>query len=193
MINLLPQDNRKNIRAGRFNIILVRYIWLFSIIGVLVLASVSAGVYLVAAEKIRYDDDITRVTGENQALKNVKAQATDFAQNLKLAKTILGNSRSTVDFVSQITAAIPNGVVLDSLVIDNSSAVTQVAQPITFSFRARTLDNVTALKTAMQNSPLFDKVNIVQATVNPEVEGVYKVTASVSTIIKPLAAKGSTP
>jgi Tfp pilus assembly protein PilN len=191
VINLIPDHYRKDIKAGRLNTVLSRYVILFGVIGILVVSSVAAGTYFVSMDKNRYQQQQTDIEAQNAALSDVKKQAMEFADNLKMAKTILSNSRSTTDFVSGIAATIPSGVVLTSLTIDNKTTTPATAvTPTIFSVQATNIDKITELKANMQKSSIFSKVNIQQVSIPTVTTPTkYPVTASVSVVIQAAEAK----
>lgn len=120
MINLLPDDHKQQIRAGRTNVLLVRYIAMLST-AIIVLGGLVVGAYLVlnvtresAQAKV---DDNDRQVADYIAIRN---EAEQFRSDLATAKTILDNEIAYSKLIYRIADALPSGTALDSLELDSA-------------------------------------------------------------------------
>jgi Tfp pilus assembly protein PilN len=182
MINLLPPDEKREIQAGRSNILLLRY-------NILLVISVG---FLMAAIGIVYVYLGNTKAGAEQTIKENQAKVVDFAatekeanefkNNLSIAKQILDKEVTYTKVILDISALLPKGVVLDSL---NLVAKT-FGTPVTLNARAKNVDSAIALKTAFQNSPLFSNVNFQSISTG---EGDYPVQVNLNVTINKEASK----
>ena len=186
MINLLPDERKQIIRAGRMNVLLLRYNML-TLAAIAVMAIVCLGFYFILqSERSNALSTNKANTKQEVALNNVKQAANDYRKNLNGAAQILNNSTSYTDVIVAITKLIPTGVVLDSLDLSSSS----FGQQDTFSAHATTYAAAIQLKQNFQSSKLFSNVffqtltnaNAVSTngTSNPEK---YPITISISALL----------
>lgn len=163
MINLLPYDTKRQIIAGRTNVLLVRYLILIGI-SIVFLAAVSAAVYFVLMNS---RDSALGAVKTNEAKESVyssvQAEATTFRTNLASASTILSQSVPYSNVMISIAEALPPGVVIDSLTL---SAAT-LGVPITLNAHAKSNTAALQLKTNFTNSPIFSNVSIQSLTSAP--------------------------
>lgn len=183
MINLLPPNEKRELRAGRTNFLLVRYniallvalVFLFAAIGVVF-------VYLnntKASAQATIEENKTKVAG----YATVQSQATQFRSNLTTAKQILDKEVTYTKVILDIAQILPQGVVLQNLNLDSATFGTEtmlVAQ-------ATNYDRALALKAAMEKSPLFSNVHF--ATITAGSEGAYPLTVNMSVTINKEATK----
>lgn len=154
MINLLPDDQKKNIRAARMNVTLLRYN--FILFGVL--AAISATFALLylglqSDQKIANDNKSANQTLASKYAKD-QAEITDYAKNLKLARGILDNTVSYTALINAMTELLPSGVILDSI---NFQAA-NIGQQTTFSAHAKSYTKAVELKERFQKSTIFSNV-----------------------------------
>jgi Tfp pilus assembly protein PilN len=160
MINLLPDQNKRNIVAARTNVILLRYN-LLTVAAIALLASFYGASYVIM-HTIQLDaqtknaDSVAKVT----ALASVKSAADAYRNNLTIARTILDKSVNYTDTIIAITKLLPNGIILDSLSLDATSFST----PMTLTAHAKDYAAATQFKQNFQSSSLFSKVYFVSLT-----------------------------
>jgi hypothetical protein len=186
MINLLPDERKQNIRAGRMNVLLLRYN-MFTLAAIAAMAVVCLGFYFILqSERSNALSTNSTNTRQESALANVKRAASDYRTNLNGAKQILNNSTSYTDVIVAITKLVPSGVVLDSLDLTSSS----FGQQDTFSAHATTYAAALQLKQNFQSSKLFSNVffqtltnaNAVNTTAASTPEK-YPITVSISALL----------
>jgi Tfp pilus assembly protein PilN len=184
MINLLPPANKRQIRAGRSNTLLIRYN-LF-LVGALGFLFVAIGFVYFYLSNTRANAEAT--VHENQAkvvgYKQVEQEANEFKNNLAVAKQILGKEVVYTKAMLSIAALMPKGVVLESLDLDAKTFGTET----TLMARAKTVDDAVALKNSFQSSPLFSNVHLKSIT-TLETGGAYPQSVSVNVTINKDAAK----
>lgn len=185
MINLLPQDERRQLYAARTNTLLIRYnIALVASVVFLGLAVAVVYFYLTTAMAVSQQtitDNESKATG----YAAVQSQAEIFRSNLSIAKQILDGEVAYTNVAIAIAALMPPGTVLDKLNLDSSTFGT----PTTLTAQAKNYDNAIALKDAFQKSPLFSDVNFQSITANEGGLAGYPYTVNLNVTIKKEAAK----
>lgn len=185
MINLLPPDQLRELRAARANTLLLRYnIFLVGILVFVVLALIVVYFYLTtiqsAAETTKRDND-AKVT----SYAHINTEATAFRSDLANAKSILDKEATYSKTVLMIASQLPSGVVLDTLNLDASTFGT----PTVLALKARDQNAALAAKEAFQKSPLFSDVHFTSLSTSKGSSDNYSVVANLSVVISKDAAK----
>lgn len=189
MINLLPPDERRQLRAARANTLLLRYnIIMVGVLIFIVLALVVVYFYLSSA-KAHADsvvaDNNSRVTSYAQ----VNSQAETFRTSLTNAKSILDKEIFYSKTILLLARQLPSGVVIDTLNLEPAT----FGAPTTLALRAKDRSSVLAAKDSLQKSPLFSDVHLINITSASSKSGSggsgYPVSASLSVVISKDAAK----
>lgn len=158
MINLLPYDYKKEIRAGRANTILMRYISILSI-GVVILGGIFGGAYVVIYGA--HQNALATVEA-NQAQEAefaaVRERANSFRSDLATAKTILDKQVIYSKIIYDIADAVPSGIVLDSVELSPET----LGSSVTLSASARTNSDAIKLKDEFtKQASLFTDVKLI--------------------------------
>lgn len=185
MINLLPPDQLRELRAARANTLLLRYnIFLIGILVFIVLSLVVVYFYLAtiqsAAEATKRDND-AKVT----SYARINSQADAFRKDLASAKDILDQEATYSKTILTIAGQLPSGVVIDTLSLDASTFGT----PTVLALKARDQASALAAKEAFQKSPIFSAVHFTNLTTAKSASDGYPVTANLSVVISKDAAK----
>jgi Tfp pilus assembly protein PilN len=155
MINLLPDEIKRQIRAGHTNANLVKYMIILGI-ALLFLAGIAAGAY---ASLTNSDDSAQSLINASNVkagvYSSVQAQATALTSSLANAKAVLDKQVSYSKVLIGIAQVLPTGVIIDSLTLND----TTLGTPITLQAYAKTTADALALKQQLQNSPLFSNVS----------------------------------
>lgn len=186
MINLLPDDSKKQIRAARSNVILFNYIVII-FLAVIFLFGVFAAVYIVLTNtKVSAENVIKDNRSRTTSYNTVRQQSEVLKQSLSSTKSILDKEVVYSKVLTGIAGAMPTGVVINNL----SLTPTTLGSPITLQAYAKTTDDALKLKDSFQKSPLFSSVSFQSLT--PGVASVasgYPIGISLSLIINKSAAK----
>lgn len=154
MINLLPENEKRDIRAARTNVTLLRYN-IITFIAILILVAFCFAFYMILSNsKARALQTYDANNQKTATLANVRAAADSYRSNLTVAQTILQNGISYTDIIIAITKLLPSGVILDSL---NLNATT-FGQQTRFSAHATTYAVAEQLKQNFQTSKYFTNV-----------------------------------
>jgi len=160
MINLLPPALKKDINAGRVNVILVRYIWillvLFAVLGAFVMFTIFALRGIQATAESQISDNAQKASSYTP----IQIRATTFQSNLAIAKSILSRQTNYSTIILDISAHIPSGVVLENLSLDSKTFGT----PMEIRAKARSREAANNLKDSLESSNLFRDVQFKSLT-----------------------------
>lgn len=186
MINLLPEDDKRQLNAARTNTLLVRYnIALIAAIAFAGLAMAIVYFYLntaMATSRQTISDNEAKATG----YAAIQSEASVFRSNLAIAKQILDAEVAYTKVAVAIAGLMPTGTVLDKLNLDSSTFGT----PTVLTAQAKSYDSALALKDAFQKSSLFSDVHFQSITTGGtgEANG-YPYAINLNVTIKKEAAK----
>lgn len=180
MINLLPPLLKKDINAGRVNVILVRFIWLLILSFAIVGAFVVFTTLVLQGIKASAESQIADNAQKAGSYTPVQLRAATFQANLATAKSILSKQTNYSTIILEISAHIPNGVVLESLSLDAKTFGT----PIEIRAKARSRDAANALKDSLESSKIFKDVQFRSLTNNPDASGYAMLVVLQATIDK---------
>jgi Fimbrial assembly protein (PilN). len=151
MINLLPPDAKAEIHAGRANRLLVRYLFLFTGLMILLFASIAASIYIMMSTKAQAIATIDEANKQSVSLHEEQQKVTQFISDLKIAKQILGSQTNYSTILLRIASIIPSGVTIDNLSLDSSN----FTKPVTITAHAKDDAAALALKNALTSSDYF--------------------------------------
>ncbi|MDB5179682.1 MAG: Fimbrial assembly family protein [Candidatus Saccharibacteria bacterium] len=156
MINLMPDDAKKEIHSARLNVILSRYIIviLFAF-GFLVL--LLAGSYVVLTQTKQTAQRLIDANGTKaDVYSSTKAQVEALSSSLSQTKTILDQEVLYSNVLMHIAQQMPAGTVLSGITLNAASFT---GTPVTLKAYAKTTDDAVALRQKFQSSPIFTNVN----------------------------------
>jgi len=156
MINLLPPLHKQEIRAGRTNVLLLRYMGL-TLVNMGLIAVLLVTVYFSLTQSAEgANQRIADNQQRTQSYAETKKAAEDFRSDLTVAKLILDKDVHYSQLIYKISNALPKGVVLDSLNVDSQTLGTS----ITLSASASSYSNAIGLKRAFEaRTDLFSDVH----------------------------------
>lgn len=182
MINLLPPDTKRQLRAARSNRLLLRYNFLLIGAFVFLLAALGVVYMYLSNTKSVAEATITDNRAKVSDYATIQAQANTFRQNLSSAKQILDDDISYTKVILAISKVLPSGVVLNTLSLDSKA----FGNPTTLAADVRDYPTVLTLKNALQASNLFSNVSI--QSITGGVDGAYPLSVNLNvTILKDAA------
>lgn len=186
MINLLPDQRKKEIAAGRINVILWRYCMVSLLLGMLLFAI--TGVFYAMLLNTR-----NKAIAENQesqqkiaAYRDTQQQFNTLKKNIAVAKTILSKDISYSKLAITIGQAIPSGIVLQSLDLNAAN----FGKPTTLNAMGRSYDDALRLKSSLEASPIFHNVHIESVS---QAETTSKATYTTAIVMSVVIKPGDTP
>ena len=147
---------KKELRAARANVTIMGYI------GILLLTAVPlAGIFLVG---IWINNNDKLVAEKNLAFSqqildqygSIKKDAQTLASDIVSAQSILSGGVSFGDLLTSIAASVPQGVILNNLTLGASQKA-----PLDINGRAKSYDDAVNLKNSLEQSDIFENVNII--------------------------------
>lgn len=187
MINLLPPEAKRQIRAGQSNVLLLRYcITTLMLAGVLAVAIIGV-YYIITASQRNAEQGIQKSNEKIASYQDTVREYTDFSNNLTTAKAIIGKDVRYSIISRRIGQALPPNVVLESLTLD----ATKFGTPLVLNARGKSYDDAIALKTKLEKSTLFDDVHLVSVAraTSEGNTGDYPVSIAISVVIRQEVAK----
>lgn len=167
MINLLPDDIKKEIKAARMNVVLLQYNF-YTLLAVCIMLGLCLVFYIFLNSSLTTAQSTSEENKSALAsLQAVRASAEDYKKDLTLAKTIFDNSISFTEVIFAITKIVPAGVVLDNVDL----SLDDFGKPILFAAHAEDYDKATMLKDAFEKSNVFDNVYLQNLSVAANDQG----------------------
>lgn len=183
MINLLPDESKKEIRAARTNVTLLKYIFVLGA-GVVFLAAIAGSIYFILlGTQTSAESIIKNNQSKTSAYSSAQEQAQALRAGLANAKAILDKEVRYSKVITGIAALMPEGAVLDSLSLSPATFGT----PTTLTIYAKSTEAALAVKNNFQTSALFSNVTFVSISSGAQ-GGSYPITASLSLTINKDAA-----
>lgn len=184
MINLLPIENKKEIRAARANRLLVRYN--FMLLGAVAFLMLATGIVYIYLTNTKSSTEQT-IAENNQKVSSyavAQAQANNFKSNLTTAKQILDREVTYTKVILEIAHLLPPGVTLNTLSLDAKTFGTET----TLVANAKSYAAALSLKDSFQNSKLFTNVHF-QSISSGDSVGAYPYVVNLNVTIQKDAAK----
>ena len=161
MINLLPEDQKKQIRAARLNIVLVRYNFMLVFFIVFLFACLGFAYYYLSTAHQLAENAISENTQKESDYATIKTEADTFRSELATAKTILDDQVSYAKAALNISKLLPDGTSLNSLRLDEKSFSTPLVLTVNIANEQAAIE----LLNNFRNSPLFSNVTKGKITV----------------------------
>jgi Tfp pilus assembly protein PilN len=185
MINLMPDIDKKEIRAARANVILGRYIYIV-LLAFAFLLLLLTGSYVVLTQT---KDSATKLMDANSSKAAVysatRAQVDELSSRLVQTKTILNQEVLYSNVLMNIGQQMPAGTVLDKITLNSASFT---GTPVTLKAYAKTTANAVALREKFQSSPIFTNVNFSSVTDSAGIPG-YPVSVTMTLVVTKAATR----
>ncbi len=180
MINLLPYDIKRQIRAARTNTILIRSLFFLGCgTAFLVVACMTTYFFITNSQEATTNSLKTT----NSAA--ITSQVNTIKTNLASVNQILNDQISYKTVLIGITNALPSGVIVDSLSLSNNSFNEETA----IKLHATSSSVTNELKNNFQESSLFSSFTIESATTDKNGTADYPIAITIHIILNRGAAK----
>lgn len=154
MINLLPDEMKKEIVAARHNILLIRYI-LMSLLAIGSLYMVtSSSEQILSNTKDSAEELIATNTTEAGVYSETKQKVTELSTKLSSARTILDQEVKFSDLITGMAALMPEGTIIKELKLNKEN----LSSPTTIIAFGKTTESILEMQTAFRGSMLFSSV-----------------------------------
>lgn len=164
MINLLSNEQKRDIRAARINVTLLRYAIMLVILALVIGVIYGLGFWLVEQDKRAMNVKLQSQGEQSKTFSDVEQEADNFRQNLLIAKQILSKETSYSTFLTTLAKDMPSGSLLTNFSIGGSQAAVVAQKGMTLDARTTSYAKVLELKASLEKSTLFENVNIVSAS-----------------------------
>ncbi len=154
MINLLPYENKKQLRAARHNVILAKCM-IFLMSGILFLTIACFGAYSL----LRPGKSSGSAATDKESL-SIISQANDIKSDIALSKNILNKHVKYSDIILELAGSLPSGVIISNLSINSTSLMS----PIQLTLQAVSEEKAQETKNNLNKSAMFSKASIISVT-----------------------------
>jgi len=180
MINLLPNETKRQIRAARINVNLIKYL-IFSIFAATFLALACATTYLfiINTKPVNNNAAITTNQSNSTNYDIAKNQYDTLLTNFTAAKPVVDQQIAYSTIVTNIAAALPSGVILSNLSLSSS----KLGTPLTLQLKAKSTDLEQKIKVNFQNLPMFTNVTIQSSKSDSSDVSGYPISINLNTVI----------
>jgi Tfp pilus assembly protein PilN len=170
MINLLLPEQKRELKAARLNVVLLRYTFLVAGAILFMLGIFGVGLVITVYEKGGAGAELADYQEATLQYSQVKKNAEVFESNLATAETILSNEIVFSDFLVELARTLPPDLVMSSLAISTES----FGEPVSINARTESYDGALILKSTLEASGIFEDVSIVDISrpEDDELEGI---------------------
>jgi len=176
MINLLPEDTKKELRAARWNVILVRYIFVILLAFGFMTLVIYGSALLLAETRTSADSLIESTDTDAPEYADTQAQIDELSATLSGARSILDTRTSYAELLRAIGAQMTDGTVMSELELTQG---TLNGQPVTVEIYAESAVAAANLRERFQSNPRFQGVNLESISETGGISG-YPVTATLT-------------
>lgn len=180
MINLLPPNDKRQIHAGKANVLLVRYCTMSLLLAVPLFLLLGGTYFIMRGAKDVANANIKESTAKTAKYQHIQNEADRFAKNLGIARTILDKEVKYSRIAVTIAQVLPAGITLDSLELSASS----FGNPIVLNATGRNYDDAIRLKTAFEESDFFSDAHLQEVALQGEGND-QTVSIAISVVIAP--------
>lgn len=185
MINLMPDEAKKEIRSARLNVILSRYI-LVVIFAFGFLVLLLGGSYVILTQTKKSAEQLISINSSKADIySTTKAQVDSLSAGLTETKTILNQEILYSNVLINLGQQMPPGTVLSSVTLSDASFL---GTPVALKAYAKTTEDAVALRQKFQASPIFTNVNFDSVSDSKGIDG-YPVSVSMTLTVTRLAAQ----
>lgn len=198
MINILSPAKKRDIRAARINVVLVRYCVTVVLLALLCGLIYGLGFWVLAQEKTATLEKIAAQSDQSRQYAVVEKEAEAFRKNLAIAKSILSKETSYSTFLTTLAAGLPSGTVLTQLSIGDAN-ISGPLSTMVIEARTSSYDKSLALKSSLERTDLFENVSIINTSRPNEInkltglEARYPYTATYSVKLSSTAVNQEAP
>lgn len=126
MINLLPVDHRRQLRAARANTLLVRYVIITAALILLLLGMVAAMYQLLLTQKTEAEAHIADNRAKTANYDDVRTQADALNTNLTAARSAIDGSLNYSLALTRLAGILPDDVKLGTVNLSSASFGTAI-------------------------------------------------------------------
>lgn len=156
MINLLPPDSSKQLRAARHNAIILRFFVSGCVTLGLIVFVYAATFALMKSAEVSSDQSSTANQQKIENFRSTEAAAKQYTANLTLAKAIFDSELSYTTALQKIASALPPGTVLTTLSLSPSTP----GQSTSLLVLAKSQSAALAVKDSLEKNKIASNITI---------------------------------
>lgn len=156
MINLLPPQEKKQISAGRVNVILRRYCVVSLMFAGLLFLTIGGFYLFLESSRSAAQNKINEGNEKLAQYQSVQKDVNDFTKDLTAAKSIISGEAHYSSIIPKIAQRVPYGMVLESLTLDTSA----LDKPLSLVALGKNKGDAIRLKTSLEESEIFKDVHL---------------------------------
>jgi Tfp pilus assembly protein PilN len=151
MINLLPDENKKQLRAARSNTVLIKcLLWTLASATFLILICIAT--YFILNNTNNQGGTINDNSALNASYDKAKIDLEDIKSKISYAENVLNHQIPYSNIILGIASSLPNGVILEKLSLSDNIASNPT---IILNARAKSIDSTAAMKDNFSKISLF--------------------------------------
>ena len=177
MINLMPTESKRQIKAARINTLLIRYTLILFIAGVFVAIILAGSYFLLTQQKAASELLIEASDTKAQAYSNTQAEIASLSGNLSGARTVLDEQLLYSKALTNLASVMPAGTIIGNVSLKPESFG---SAPATLEIYAATNEAATTLQSQFQSSPYFTNVQLDSITTEEEAPEGYPYSATLT-------------
>lgn len=151
MINLLPTDYLRQLRAARTNVLLLRYSIGMMLVAVSLGLATLAVFMLMSTLKTTAESTIASNQARVSNFASVQSQADSYRQDLSNAKLLLDNEIRYSKIYLEVARIMPTGTALETLNLNPSN----IGAPLSLPIKIMGEKQATSLLSAFRSSAIF--------------------------------------
>jgi hypothetical protein len=161
MINLLSEIDQRELAAARTNSLILRYIFLMSLVVTLMALEILAVYFILTNDAARHKQTIADNQSKATSYASTQQEAAQLTSDLTTAKYILEQQTTYTDLLVSIANALPNGATIDNLSLDPKTFGTPTTLAVKVGSPALAITTKKSLQEAfLDNTQIFTDVNI---------------------------------
>lgn len=185
MINLMPDESKKQLKAARLNVSILNYFLILLGAGVFLLFILYGSGLLLRQTEESAKQLILANDTKAEVFDATQAQITELSAQLSDARTVLDGQRSYSKILAAIGQGMTPGTVIDELSLTPAALN---GEPFVATIFATSSTATVELQESLENSGTFSSVTISSITQSNAVEG-YTVSASMTLTLTPGAGR----
>ncbi|MEO6109660.1 MAG: PilN domain-containing protein [Candidatus Saccharimonadales bacterium] len=173
----MPDEDKKQLRAARTNVLLVRYIVVVFFAALFLFFILAGSIFLLNQTKESSQKLIDANGTKASAFNQTKTQVDGLSSQLTETKGILNQEVLYSKVLTNFARQMPTGTILDKITLDSSSFS---GTPLTLKILAKTTDDAVSLQNNFQSSPFFQNVSFQTVTDGTGAAIGYPVSATIT-------------
>jgi hypothetical protein len=172
MINLLPQENQKEIRAAYVNTLLIRYLILLVCALIFLVGAIGFSYFYLGQAGARADE--TKIANEQKAagFTDTQGVATTLRSQLSAARSLFDGEIRYSKALINFSLLFPEGTSINGITFNESS----FGQSTTLPVQVRGEAEARALQASFESSPFVSGVSMGSVSTNAGAASIYPYT-----------------